>query len=229
MSAPEDPTRLDPDLAIEEARGAAARPPRLPPPVIDTRRYQRMIGAFGLVLLVAFSIVLYASNGSGTPGVAAGQRLHRFVAPLATSNLSLPANAHPRCNPSRPSRRGLNVCGRRPIVLAFFAPGHGGCVRAVDSLQALAPRFRRLQFAAVAVSAGHAETRRLVRRHGWTIPVAFDLTGAIGQIYGIVVCPIIELAGPGGVVSARLIGERWDSPSVLAGPVSSFARSLGTG
>ena len=44
--------------------------------MIDTRRYQVMIGAVGLLLVVVFSIYLYANGGRGShPGVAAGQPL----------------------------------------------------------------------------------------------------------------------------------------------------------
>lgn len=188
-----------------------------------------MIGGFGLLLVIVFSAVLYASGGNGTPGVAAGQRLHRFVAPLATSDLNLPANAHPVCNPARSARRGLNVCDRGAIVLAFFTTDAGACIRTVDSLQAVSSRFPKLQFAALAVSADRSDAARLVRRHRWRIPVAFDLTGAIGQIYGISICPIIELAAPGGVVKQRLIGEEWDSPAALAAQVSRFVSQIGAG
>lgn len=183
-----------------------------------------MIGGFGLVLLIVFSIYLYAGHGTTSPGVAAGHPIHRFVAPLATSDLNVPANAHPRCDPARPARRGLNVCGRGALVLAFFVTDARPCVSEIDTLQALSRRFRGLPFAAVAVSAGRARTAQLVRRHHWTIPVAYDLTGAIGQLYGVVVCPIIELVGPGGIVEERLIGERWRSAVALEAPLARLAR-----
>jgi hypothetical protein len=243
VSETDRPTRLDPDRAIAGARaeaaeageapapapapGAPASPPRRP--LIDTRRYQWMIGGFGLVLVIAFSIYLYAHNGSTMPGIAPGQPMHRFVAPLATSNLDVPANAHPRCNPARPARRGLNVCGRRPIVLAFFALGAGPCVREVDTLQTVAPRFRGVQFAAVAVNANRARTAAIVRAHRWTIPVAFDSTGVIGQLYGVSICPIVELAGPGGRIEDRLIGEGWEQPAQLATRVERLLARTGHG
>lgn len=239
MSSGEGPGRLDPRKAIEEARGSRApeeapggppeRPSRLPAQPIDTRRYQWMIGGFGLVLVFIFSVYLYASSGSATPGVAAGKPIHRFVAPLATSNLNVAANAHPVCNPSRPARRGLNVCGRGPLVITFFATGASPCVQEVDTLQAVSRRFAHIQFAAVAVNANRATTLALVRRHRWTIPVAYDLTGAIGEVYGVEVCPIIELVRPGGIVQARLIGKGWLSPSVLAGQVAQLARASAGG
>ena len=240
MSEPDEPlepprTRLDPDRAIAEAQGldpdtegVVPRPaPRLPPPVIDTRRYQWMIGGFGVLLLAIFSIYLYANNGSTEPGIAPGRLLHRFVAPLATSNLNLPANANPHCNPARPARRGLNVCGREPIVLAFFALGAQPCEREVDALQAVSARFPKIQFAAVAVNADRGDTARVVRRHGWTIPVAFDSSGVIGQVYGVNVCPLVEFAGSDGRIDGRLIGEGWERPARLAARIAQFASEAG--
>jgi hypothetical protein len=84
-------------------------------------------------------------------------------------------------------------------------------------------RFKRITFAAVSINANRASTAALVRRHHWTIPVAFDLTGAIGQVYGVEVCPIIELVRPGGIVQQRLIGKGWLQPSALAGRVARLA------
>lgn len=214
------PTGLDPDAAIRVG-GGPDRGPRLPPPVIDTRKYQRMIGAFGLALVIAFSIYLYVRGGNGTPGEGPGQRLSKFVAPLATSNLaSVAANAHPVCNPARPATRGLNVCDRQPIVLALFAVNAKPCIEQVDTLQQVAARFPKVQFAAVAVDASRSATRKLVRQHHWTIPVAYDESGVIGQLYGVEVCPLVELARAGGVVSERLIGEDWLSPENLARAVA---------
>ena len=226
MPQPEQPTRLDPDRAIEQARGAPETPPpRRPAPAIDTRRYQWMIGGFGLLLLIIFSVYLYSARGSSSVGVPAGRAIPRFVAPLATSNLNLPANAHPRCNPARPARRGLNVCGRGALVLAFFVPSAASCVQEVSTLQDLAGRFPRVHFAAVAINAGRTVTARLVRLHRWRIPVAYDLTGSVGQLYGIAGCPIIELVRPGGIVARRLIGEQ--SPAALAPQVARLAGSAG--
>jgi hypothetical protein len=123
--------------------------------MIDTRRYQWMIGGIGLLLVIAFSVYLYVDGGGHThPGVHQGQRLRHFVAPLATSDLNAPANISPRCDPARPARRGLNVCGREPLVLEFFALNAQPCIRAVDALQQVAPRFPGVEFAAVGGGGG---------------------------------------------------------------------------
>jgi AhpC/TSA family len=210
--------RLDPDRAAAEAGGA---PRERPEPVIDTRPYRWMIGIFGLVLVIAFSVYEFGKHGIVTPGVVAGKKLHFFVAPLATIGPDKQANVRPRCDPAHPNPLGLNVCGRSPTVLVFFATGSGACVRQVTALQAVSHRFPTgsAQFAAVAIRAGRSTTRALVRKHRWTIPVAFDSDGAIGALYNVDICPMVELAYRGGVVADRLIGEHWLNEAALAARV----------
>jgi hypothetical protein len=207
--------RLDPDLAVAAAGGV----PKFIEPVIDTRRYQWAIGLFGLVLVLAFSVYLFAHNGVRTPGVAGGKQLHRFVAPLATSGLNGDANTKPRCDPRAPNPRALNVCGRTALVLDFFVTGSGACKKQVDTLQRIAPSFPGIQFAAVAVKANRSDTVKLIHSHHWTIPVAYDRDGAVGELYGIDICPLLELVRPGGSVAARLIGEKWLHPDDLRAQV----------
>ncbi len=209
--------RLDPDRAA-----AAARPPSPEKaPEIDTRRYRWAIGIFGTILVIVGSIYGFARNGVGSPGVAPGKPLHRFVAPLATAGVDLDANANPRCDPLHPNPHGLNVCGRTPLVLAFFVTGSSSCTREVDALQVLSrqPTLRSIQFAALAVHADRGGTLAAVRRHGWTIPVAYDRDGSVADLYGIRICPIVELAYRGGTVARRLIGEHWSRPAALVGQV----------
>lgn len=208
--------RLDPDRAAADAGGTRSE---LPQPVIDTRPYRWTIGIFGLILVIAFSIYEFTRHGVVTPGVAAGKQLHYFVAPLATIGPDKPANVRPRCDPNHPNPRALNVCGRTPLVLAFFATGSNACKRQVDALQAVSRRFPAgsAQFAAVAIRAGRGDTAALVRSRGWTIPVAFDSDGAVAALYNIDICPMVELAYRGGIVADRLIGEHWlDEPALTA-------------
>jgi hypothetical protein len=213
-----EPYRLDPDRA---AAAAGAERPRQPEPVIDTRPYRWTIGIFGLALLIAFSIYTFVSRGVQSPGVAPGTRLHNFVAPLATSSLKGDANVNPRCNPAAPNPRAVNVCGRKPLVLGLFVTGSTDCERQVDTIQAVARRFRptAVQFAAVAVQASRATTFGLVRSHHWTIPVAYDPDGAVAALYGVSICPMVELAYRGGIVADRLIGNNWLAPSALQAKV----------
>ena len=101
------------------------------------------------------------------------------------------------------------------------APSSSSCQRQVDTLQAVSRQFspRQVQFAALAVGAGHAKIAGEVRSHHWTIPVAYDSAGRVGALYGLSVCPLIELAKRGGVVSQRLIGNNWLNPADLAARV----------
>ena len=188
-----------------------------------------MAGLFGLALVVGFSIFGLTSHGPGTAGVPAGKAIASFAAPLATSNLVGDANLHPPCMEAGHDPRALNTCllvHRGPLVLDFFVTGSGECVRTVNAMQAIAGRFRGagVQFAAVAVRSGPGAVRALVRKHAWTIPVAYDRDGAVGESDGVVVCPLIELVRQGGVVAQRLIGGHWDEPGKLAAAVQVLAR-----
>jgi hypothetical protein len=229
---PEPPplTRLDPDAARapsaaetpgpEAAAPAGPRSPVGGEPVIDTRRYGWMIGIFGLVLVIAVSIYQFASHGVGTTGVPPGQRLHYFAAPLAASTLVGDPNLNPPCTLARHDPRALNVCllaRRTPLVLSLFVAGSPDCERQVDAMQALSREFSPsvVRFAAVAVNASRAATLKLVHSHHWTIPVAYDRHGGVGQLYGLAICPMAELAYRGGIVRDRLIGDQWQTSSAL--------------
>jgi peroxiredoxin len=225
----DDLSRLDPDAAGAEP----TRPAAAPEPVIDTRRYQRMIGLIGLALVVALSVYLFVNHrGSSTTGVTAGHRLRWFAAPLATSDLRGAANLHPPCTLAKHDPRALNLCidaGRGPIVLSLFVLGGGPCQRQVDALQTLSQRFAgsSVQFEAVALNASHAATAKAVRANRWTIPVAYDEDGRVGEQYGVVACPMVELARRGGVVVDRLIGDRWDSAAALEPEVRALVSGSG--
>ena len=228
--------RLDPDRAAADpaalepaARGPAA--PDLDDPASATRafsprRYQWMIGLLGIALVIAFSISELTAHGPGTAGVPAGKALPAFAAPLAGSGLIGDANLHPPCTEADHDRRALNTCllvAHGPLVLGFFVTGSGSCERLVDAMQAIAPQFPGVRFAAVAVRTGPAAAAKLARRRHWTIPVAYDRDGGVGEANGVVVCPIIELVAQGGRVAQRLIGKHWTQPAVLAAQVRALA------
>jgi len=231
--APREPRRrLDPDRAIRSTRTARRPPPRA---VVDTRRYQRLIGLFGLLVIVVISVAFITSRRPGTAGIPPGQRLDRFAAPLAVSTLNGAANLHPTCSAARHDRRALNVCllvKQTPLVLGFFVTNSGACEREVTALQTVSREFpaTKVRFAVVAVKTSHAAAAAAVRRHRWTIPVAYDEDGRVGAFYGVEVCPLVELAYRGGVVARRLIGEHWNSSTALSAAVRGFlARASAAG
>lgn len=218
--------RLDPDRAAASAATTSPvpEPPEARPPAAYARRYRSIIGIIGLTLVVVFSVLQFVSRGVGSTGVPPGQRLHFFSAPLAASTLNGAANLSPPCTLARHDPRALNICllaKRGPLVLAFYVTGSSTCQRQVDTLQAVSRQFspRQVQFAALAVGAGHAKIASEVRSRHWTIPVAYDSDGRVGALYGLSVCPLMELAKRGGVVSQRLIGSHWLSPAALAARV----------
>jgi hypothetical protein len=222
--------RLDPDRAATEA----ARRKRSPPePVIDTRPYRRIVGGIGIGIAVIITAALFITHGGvGSVGITPGNKLHSFVAPLSPFELGKrdDANLAPRCDPARPNPKALNICpwftAQRPTVLAFFVADDSDCTREIDTLQAVSRQFspRAVQFAAVGVRANQSSTASLVHTHGWTFPVAYDHDGAVGEIYGVQVCPLLELAYRGGVVAYRLVGDKWHSEALLAAKVRALVR-----
>jgi hypothetical protein len=224
--------RLDPDRAGAARTAHRARAPGPAPAPYNPRRLQWMAGLFAVVLIVVFSVLQLSTKGTGSAGVPAGKPLHPFAAPLATSTLVGDANLRPPCTAARHDPRAMNTCllvGRGPLVLGFFVTDSGGCERAISAMQTLARRPVRagngaVQFAAVAVHASRSDAARVVRRHGWTIPVAYDRDGAVGETYGVAVCPLLELVRRGGIVAARLIGNHWESATALAPQVAALAR-----
>jgi AhpC/TSA family len=211
------PHRLDPDAAVEQHRRGQRR--QLPQPVIDTRPYRWAIGIFGVALVIIISVVAFASHGVSSAGVQSGERLINFAAPIATSNLVGDVQLADPCKFGEFGGRAVNTCvleKRGPLVIGFFVPGVGQCDREVSTLQGLAARFPGVQFVAVAASSSQASTARDVRKHSWTIPVAYDRDGALAQVYGVELCPMLELAQRGGVVRSLLFGANWDEPAKLA-------------
>ena len=164
--------------------------------------------------------------------MTAGHRLRWFAAPLATSDLHGAANLRPPCTLSAHDPRALNLCidaSHGPIVLSRFGVGGGACERQVDALQTLSRRFAgsSVQFLAVGLNASQAATAKAVRANHWTIPVAYDEDGRVGEQYGVVACPMVELARRGGVVVDRLIGNRWDSAAALEPRVRALVSGVG--
>ncbi|HEY2437375.1 MAG TPA: hypothetical protein VGH93_09345 [Solirubrobacteraceae bacterium] len=219
MSEDAPPRRLDPDRAAADAASRGRQPPE---PVIDTRPYRRIIGAIGIGIAVVISVLLVVTRGIGPVGIPPGHQLHWFVAPLATSSLVGDANLVPHCDPAHPDTRALNVCpwlaARAPLVIGFFIPSSGDCTRQIDTIQAISREFRpcSVQFAAVAVRTNRTSAAALVHSHHWSIPVAYDRDAAVGAVYGVQVCPLLELAYRGGLVKYRLVGDQWLASSALA-------------
>jgi peroxiredoxin len=222
-------SRLDPDVAAAAASAPPLAAPGAPVRRWPSRRNQLLAGLITFGVLLGLALLTLGGRPTGTIGVPAGSRLPLFAAPLAGTTLVGDGNLHPPCTSARHDPRALNVCllaVRGPLALVFFTPGKSQCIREVDTLQALAERsgVHGVQVAAVAVATGPKAAAAMARAHHWTIPVAYDRDGAIGAAYGVVVCPLIELARRGGLVFERLIGNRWVNPPALSAQLQRLAR-----
>jgi len=178
-----------------------------------------------IVALVAFLALVYITintlktNGPGSAGIPTGHQLPPFAAPLATSDLKGDANVATRTGQGQAGRepacdvtdlRALNICTlekRGPVVLAFLISGNGRCDDQLDAMQALTARYPQVGFAAVAIKGSRSDLRKLVRKHGWTFPVAQDADGAVANLYGVAVCPTVVFAASGGRVQETTIGS----------------------
>jgi hypothetical protein len=177
-----------------------------------------------LALLVALAFVLITINTlvtrqSGLRGVEPGHMLPPFAVPLAAGNLKGDADIATRVNEGSAGRvpacseRGpqiLNVCQlyeQGPVVLVLFVDG-GSCPGILSDLQALAPSFPGVRFAAVAIKGNREALRRLLRSRQLTFPVGIDSDGALATLYKVVSCPQVTFAYQGGVVQSAAIQTR---------------------
>jgi peroxiredoxin len=223
---------LDPDKAVAQHRTRSRR--QMPQPVIDTRPYRWAIGIFGIVLVIVLSVIQFASTGVKSAGVQPGHRLLFFAAPVATSNLVGDANFTKPCALGYFGARAVNTCllvRRGPLVLGLFVTGSSDCKREIDTMQKVSAEFpaSTVQFAAVAVQSSKADALRAVRAHHWTFPIAYDRDGAVGQLFGVQLCPMLELAYRGGTVKSLLFGDKWLEPAALAAQVRALVTTTPKG
>jgi hypothetical protein len=225
--APEPPEERRPPQEPEKPRERLKRPE---PP-------KKGVGGFGpnttwIVGVVAVLFIVYityntiTTDAPGSRGVTEGSRLPPFVAPLALANLKCKTadgdikdcDANVQTSPRKgipqacaAHRDGaMNSCDmvkNGPVVLAFLVAPSQRCIDQIDLVDRVAPRFPDVQFAAVAIRGDRDDVRRLVRRHGWKLPVAYDHDGAVSNAYAIAVCPTITFARRGGKVAHTTLGD----------------------
>ena len=112
---------------------------------------------------------------NGLKGLAPGEQMPPFAVPLASGSLKGDADTArdadegsagrvPACNERGPQI--LNICQLyegAPVVLALFVDG-GSCPDVLSDMQALAPSFPGVRFAAVAIKGERAKVRSLIAR-----------------------------------------------------------------
>jgi hypothetical protein len=94
---------------------------------------------------------------------------------------------------------------RGPVVLVLFVD-EGSCSGILKDLQALAPSFPGVQFAAVAIKGDRGRLRKLVRAQGLaSVSVGIDSDGVLATLYKVASCPQVTFAYPGGAVQSKAL------------------------
>lgn len=221
----DEPPRPEPPAPDAAERDFEPAPPR---PPARASSFTWLLGVVCVLGLAYITLNTISTDAPGSEGVAVGEPLPPFAAPLASSvrrcdgrlcnpNLSLAAGdevERKACDVRLPDV--LNVCAlaeRGPVALAFVASRSERCQDQVDVLERVrrSGRHPNVQFAAVFVRGDRADVREAIRSRGWTLPVAHDTNGAVSNVYAVAVCPTITFARRGGKVdstSLDLLDER---------------------
>jgi hypothetical protein len=154
--------------------------------------------------------------------VATGQRVPPFAAPLALADTRCKGDEECDANVLTRESRGvpkacdvrgadiLNSCElteEKPLVLAFLVAPSQKCIDQIDVIDKLQARFPNVNFAGVAIRGSHEDLNALIKRHGWTLPIAYDHDGAVANAFAVAVCPTITFARRGGEVVETTLGS----------------------
>lgn len=185
----------------------------------STPRYGGYVGLLALLILALITINTIVTKPNGVKGLAVGERMPPFAVPLALGTLNGDADTARHSDEGAAGRvaacqeRGpqiLNVCELyegAPVLLALFVDG-SSCADVLDDMQALAPSFPGVRFAAVAIKGKRSSVRKLIRSHGLRMPVGLDGDGALAALYKVATCPQLTFAYPGGEVQSKAILSR---------------------
>lgn len=176
-------------------------------------RYGRYVGLLAIVILIFITINTIVTKPNGVSGVAPGEPLPPFAVPLATGNLQGDANVaatgpHAACTVRK--RGVLNICElyeQGPVVLVLFVDS-GSCPDILPDIQALAPSFGKVRFAAVSIRGDRPSLRRLIARDHLSFPVGLDDQGDLAALYRVATCPQVSFALKGGAVQSKALLNR---------------------
>ena len=172
------------------------------------RRPGLIAGVLALVVIAYITYNSIVTEGPGSRGVEAGSDLPPFAVPIALSDLEGDANVSDEACEVR-GDDVLNICElveKSPVLIAFFAEPVARCVDQIEMLERLHPRFRHVQFAAVAIRGDRDDLRRLMRERGWGMAVGHDRDGAVANAYAVAVCPQMTFVHRGGEVASTAFG-----------------------
>jgi hypothetical protein len=192
-----------------------------PPPQVrpDFPRYGRYVAIPAIAILILITINTIVTKPNGVTGVQPGQQVPPFAVPLALGTLEGDSNV---ATHEHEGQRGpvaackvreagaLDICRlyeRSPVVLALFIDA-GSCPDILGDLQALAPSFPGVRFAAVAIKGSRAPVRRLIAREHLTLPVGLDPDGSLLALYKVATCPQVTFILPGGRARGKALLDR---------------------
>ncbi|MGB0873310.1 MAG: peroxiredoxin family protein [Solirubrobacterales bacterium] len=157
------------------------------------------------LLVIAVVVSLVTLFGGSRP-VGSENLIDRplpaFAAPLALGELDGDANvfteaqaeaedATAACDVTLPD--AFNSCkeldGRAIIV--FWNATKPECIEQVNVLQDVVAQNPKLNVVAVAFNNSKPDVAEVVRRQGWTLPVAVDRDGAVASLYAVTGCPSV--------------------------------------
>ena len=217
--APDSPVPSPEGEETTPSRRVRPGPPKPPPGIASNATW--IAGVVIVIVLAYVTINTINTDSNGSKGVPAGQRIPPFAAPLALANAKCKGQEECDANvlvrrsdgvPKACDVRGadiLNSCElseKGPLVLAFLVAPSQKCIDQIDLLERLKARFPDVQFAAVAIRGDHDDLNAIIRRHRWTLPVAYDHDGAIANAFAVAVCPTVTFVKQGGEVGTTTLG-----------------------
>jgi len=211
-----------------------------PPEPAPGQRWGRYLGVLFVLAFVLIAIHTVLDKATLVRGIEPGHRLPPFAVPLAVGDEKGDADVATHANDGAAGRvpacslrdaQLLNVCElyeQGPVVLALFVDS-GSCPDILSDMQALAPSFPGVRFAAVAIKGNRGRLRRLVRAQHLTLPVGIDSDGAVATLYQVASCPQVTFAYPGGVVQSAALLSRPSRAALRArlGELVAAARARG--
>lgn len=199
-------------MGLPEPPGGQDPPARTSQPA-EPPRYGRYAGLLAILILIFITINTIVTKPHGAGGIPPGESLPPFAVPLVSGDLKGDANVsttgpHTACTVRKPGV--LNICQlyeAGPVVLVLFVNG-GSCQDILGDVEALAPSFPDVRFAAVAIKGDRASLRRLIARRHLSFPVGLDDKGDLAALYGLATCPQVTFALKGGVVESKALLNR---------------------
>jgi hypothetical protein len=187
--------------------GPGPRPgPPAPPRGISSVTW--ILGVLVVLALAYITLNSLRTEGPGSEGVARGEPIPAFAAPLVSGSLDGDAQVDPEKACSVRGADVLNSCALReagsPVVIGFVVTRSKQCAKQVDVLDRVARRHPDVQFAAVGIRGEKAQLAKLAAR--WKLPVAHDRDGAVSNLFAVAICPTITFARAGGAVEHTSLG-----------------------